>query len=257
MSGGFFISYRRGDNRYAARSIYEALVKRFPGEIIFMDVTGIEPGLDFERIINERVGSCDAMLVVIGREWMNDPRLNDHSDFVRLEIEAALNRDVRVIPILIDGIEVIPESTLPPTLKPLAKRQAVRLSHATFDSDLQPLITTLQKILSARPQPQRGAVRTEGKKATDAVADTEMSAAAAEPLRPAKGKGAVNKIITVATSLGVAVALSYLLTSLLVFGFGMERGETALTFWLSTSVVLFVLFVIIAWRRIGSRERHS
>ena len=59
-----FISYRRNDS---AGRIYDRLEGHFGQGQVFMDVDTIEPGLDFVDVVQEAVGSCDA---VIGREWL-------------------------------------------------------------------------------------------------------------------------------------------------------------------------------------------
>src|SRR5215813_4125702 len=103
-----FISYRRDDSAGYARAIYDQLAERFARERIFMDVDAIEPGLPFDEAINQAVGRCKVQIVMIGKRWMEQqpnigPRLNDEKDFVRLEIAAALSRNVRVIPVLLNG----------------------------------------------------------------------------------------------------------------------------------------------------------
>lgn len=104
MAGKIFISYRRDDSAAWAGRLYMALEKQFKKSQLFMDVDHIAPGLDFVKVLDEQVGQCDVLLAVIGKGWLearNDKgerRLDDPKDFVRLEIESALRRDVRVIP---------------------------------------------------------------------------------------------------------------------------------------------------------------
>ena len=74
-----------------------------------MDIFTIEPGVDFVEKINEAVGSCDVLIAVIGPQWLTVTddsgrrRLNDPEDFIRLEIKAALDRGIRVVPVLVGG----------------------------------------------------------------------------------------------------------------------------------------------------------
>src|SRR6185503_11993481 len=99
-----FISYRRGDTSAYAGRIYDRLSERFGDKQVFMDVDTIEPGADFVEYIEDAVGSCDVLIAVIGRDWSSatnpdgSRRLEDPEDFVRLEVGAGLERDVRVIP---------------------------------------------------------------------------------------------------------------------------------------------------------------
>src|SRR5688500_6019930 len=107
--GRIFISYRREETAYPAGWLFDRLADEFgPGQI-FKDADSIELGDDFVEVISTAVGSCDVLLALIGDEWVpitdahGQRRLDDPDDFVRLEIEAALARKVRVIPILVDG----------------------------------------------------------------------------------------------------------------------------------------------------------
>ena len=151
MAGGIFVSYRRDSYRHAAGRFHDKLALHFARDQIFMDVDAIEPGLDFVKVLHERVGTCDVLIAVISPAWLDardeagHRRLDDPDDFVRIEIEAALARDVRVVPVLVGGATVPRESDLPETLKPLARRHAVVLNHTTFGRDMDALIKVLEK----------------------------------------------------------------------------------------------------------------
>ena len=108
MPGRIFISYRRQETRWPARQLYDVLVEQFPAEQVFKDVDSIEPGEDFVERITAAVSSCDVLLALIGEQWLTitdengQRRLDDPRDYVRVEIETALTRKIRVIPILVD-----------------------------------------------------------------------------------------------------------------------------------------------------------
>ena len=110
---GIFISYRRDDSAGHAGRLFDRLVARFGKDAVFMDVEGIEAGVDFVETIEKAVGGCDVLLAVIGRTWLDSRdskgkrRLDDEQDFIRLETSAALARNVRVIPVLVEGASVI------------------------------------------------------------------------------------------------------------------------------------------------------
>lgn len=150
---GIFISYRRDDAAGYAGRLYDRLATRFGGERVFMDVEGIEPGTDFVEAIERAVGSCEVLIVIIGSDWLNavdasgQRRLDDPADFVRLEAAAALARNIRVVPVLVEGAVMPRADQLPPELAPLARRQAVELSHKQWDSSSGELIATLERIL--------------------------------------------------------------------------------------------------------------
>ena len=94
---GIFISYRREDSAAYAGRLYDRLSANFGADQAFMDVDDIPPGADFAWHIDAKVGSCDAMIVVIGKEWLSacnangQLRLSDPNDFVGLEIALTYN----------------------------------------------------------------------------------------------------------------------------------------------------------------------
>jgi TIR domain len=159
-NGHIFISYRREDSAGYTRAIYNGLAQHFSKEGIFMDVDAIEPGVPFDEAIRQAVGQCDVLLAVIGRHWMDrqegvGPRINDPKDFVRLEISTALSRDVRVIPVLLDGASMPSEEALPEPLRLLARRHAVEISNSRFNSDMERLVTSIRKVFKESNRPTR------------------------------------------------------------------------------------------------------
>ncbi len=68
---GVFINYRRHDCGGHAGRLYDHLVERFGAESVFMDIDGIEPGLDFGERIDQAIGSCALLLALIGDEWLD------------------------------------------------------------------------------------------------------------------------------------------------------------------------------------------
>jgi PASTA domain-containing protein/TIR domain-containing protein len=174
---GIFISYRREDAAGYAGRLYDRLAAHFGDERVFMDVEGIEPGADFFEAIERAVGSCEALIVMIGNEWLTADsaghrRLDDPADFVRLETATALARGIRVVPVLVDGAVMPRADQLPKDLAPLTRRQAVELSHKQWDATTAELIRTLEKILNqdkarvaktstAEPKPQAEPQRSE------------------------------------------------------------------------------------------------
>jgi Tol biopolymer transport system component len=158
-AGGIFISYRRQETAFPAGWLYDRLRDRFGPNQIFKDVDNIDPGDDFIDKITTAVGSCDVLLALIGQEWLTitddagERRLDDPEDFVRVEIEAALSRKVRVVPLLIDGAPMPRADQLPPSLALLVRRQAQELSPSRFDTDANRLFGVLERTLAeARTQ---------------------------------------------------------------------------------------------------------
>jgi hypothetical protein len=153
MFGKIFINYRRGDDPGYTGRLFDRLQEAFAPEQLFLDVDNIAPGLDFARVLDERIAESDIVLAVIGRGWIDardakgGRRLDDPDDFVRIEIASALSQDKRVIPVLVGEAQMPRPEQLPDVLRPLARRNAVRLTHERFRVDMQSLIKGLQQAL--------------------------------------------------------------------------------------------------------------
>jgi hypothetical protein len=149
-----FISYRRSESRWAAGRLYDRLAEVIGREHLFFDVSDIEPGEDFVQRIREIVGACDVLIALIGPTWSavqdgsGKPRLMNPRDLVRIEIASALQRNIRVIPILIDGAVMPEEHQLPPDLAGLLTRNAHDVSFKRFHADLDSFIRVLHRILA-------------------------------------------------------------------------------------------------------------
>ena len=69
------------------------------------------------------------------------------------EVSAALDRGLVVIPVLVDNAEMPEEELLPEALWPLRRRQALRLSHTSFNTDVEKLVDALTEIESTKQAP--------------------------------------------------------------------------------------------------------
>ena len=107
-----FISYRRDDSAYITGMLTENLQEVFGKTSVFLDVDTIPFGVDFRKHINRAVGECNILLAVIGDAWIDAAtddghrRIDSPSDYVRLEIESALKRDIPVVPVLVDNARI-------------------------------------------------------------------------------------------------------------------------------------------------------
>ena len=187
MAGGIFVSYRRDDAKHAAGRLVDRLSQAFGPDQLFLDVDNIAPGLDFKKVLAEKVQACDVLLAVIGPGWLTSAdergsrRLDNPNDFVRIEIEAALVRDIRVIPVLVDGAPMPGEQELPDTLRSLADRNAVRLAHERFGADASDLTAALAKVIVPARKvttATQGAHRAKGSDARAIVVATAFAVAA-------------------------------------------------------------------------------
>ena len=161
--GGIFVSYRRSDSEGEAGRLFDDLAKHFGEDAVFMDVSAIEAGRDFRKAIEEGVTKCGVLLVVIGAGWLDAKdqggarRLEDPSDFVRIETVSALKRDIAVIPVLVRGAKMPSAEQLPEDLKELAYRNCIELTHARWRSDIQLLIEALRRLVGDGSQVERAA----------------------------------------------------------------------------------------------------
>jgi hypothetical protein len=149
-SSRIFISYRRADSADVTGRIYDRLIGHFGKSAIFKDVDSIPPGIDFKEHLERAVGKCKIFLVVIGDRWlevtdsMRKSRLQDPSDFVRIEIEAALNRNILIIPLLVRGASMPAEKKLPPSLQKLIYRNGIPIRpDPDFHRDMDRLIEAI------------------------------------------------------------------------------------------------------------------
>jgi hypothetical protein len=154
MGRAIFISYRRDDTEGEAGRLFDDLVRKFGDDSVFMDVAGINPGMDFRKAIDENVSNCGVLLAIIGPAWGSIKnangahRLDDPNDFVRLEIASALARDVAVIPVLVHDAKMPRPEELPENLRNLAFRNSVEITHARWNSDVQLLTTALGRYVA-------------------------------------------------------------------------------------------------------------
>ncbi len=152
-SSRIFISYRREDSARHVLALLPALRKHYGADRVFKDTDTIPPGVDFLKFIKRELATCSVMLAIIGREWLTiqdsrlkQRRLDNPDDFLRTEVATALkNERIRVVPVLVERSTMPAPEDLPPDLVDLAYRNAVELSDARWDSDVQRLIEAIDR----------------------------------------------------------------------------------------------------------------
>ena len=153
-----FINYRREDTKGEAVALRTLLAAKLPRCELFMDVDGgIRPGENYIRVLDERVAAADVFLCLIGSKWLDvrdeksRRRLDSSDDFVRIEIGAALKRDIPILPILIDDVRMPAEAEMPDAIRLLSYKQAMRLRHDRFNADAEGIAGAIKGGLS-RPK---------------------------------------------------------------------------------------------------------
>jgi hypothetical protein len=208
-----FVNYRRADTADVAGRLYDALAARFGDDAVFMDIDDLPPGVDFQPVLNDAVEACDAFLAVIGRGWLTamNPkghrRLDDPDDYVRMEVEAALEHDAWVIPVLVHNAEMPRSDELPPALRRLARRNALEMSNTRWGHDLHKLVGTLEGVVEDRP----GGRRWRRRRLMGITAAASLVAAAGIVGVLALGSGASHRTLTPVERAGATDAVSRLL----------------------------------------------
>lgn len=158
---GIFICYRRDETADAAGRLADKMNEHFGEDKVFRDIDSLEPGLDFAEAIERAVDSSEVMLAVIGKNWLTatdtagGKRLENPDDYVRLEIAAGLKRNIRVVPLLVQGAAMPSADKLPDDLAPLARRNAFELHDSSWRDDVRRLITRLEKVVGHGPEENR------------------------------------------------------------------------------------------------------
>ena len=165
-----FISYRRNGTTAYAGWLEEMLENHFGQQNVFRDIGSIEPGMDFVEALERALEACAVMLVVISRDWA--AKLKEHEqtgqeDYTRLEIATALKRNVRVIPLLVQGASMPRAEELPEDLAALRRRQAKELHDTNWESDVENLIAVLEKIVGRGEEGTKGSQSLQERTPTD------------------------------------------------------------------------------------------
>jgi hypothetical protein len=186
-----FISYRRHDTAYVAATLNDKLQQHFGANSVFFDVDNIPLGVDFREHIGNAVGQCDVLLVIIGDQWLGPVnsqgkrRIDDPSDYVRIEIESALKRNIPIIPVLVEEATMPAAADLPEAIQGLSFRNAAEIrAGRDLRQHIEQLIEGLEAIFKST---ETGRGEKPGPAQTTTAAKEEL--APAEELRPSEKPG--------------------------------------------------------------------
>jgi len=197
-----FISYRRHDSAYLAATLSDKLQQHFGPNSVFFDVDNIPLGVDFREYIGNAVGQCDVLLVIIGDQWMGSTgspdkrRIDDPSDYVRIEIESALKRDIPVIPVLVEDANMPAAADLPESLQAIVFRNAAEIrAGRDLRQHIDQLIQGLETILKsnapeAQPKPRPPEIKTAPE---EKPGSAEIAAISSTEPRPSEEKAKTRK----------------------------------------------------------------
>lgn len=208
-----FISYRRGESGGHAGRLHDRLVQTFGPGRVFMDVDSIPLGTNFIDILRAEVAQCGVLLAVMGKGWLDarddkgNRKLDNSNDPVRLEISSALQREIPVIPVLLDDARFPDVEMLPDGMTELPLRNWIAIHHTSFHADVDRLIEALKKLLAERREQREAEERR-----------------AAEALRKAAARAKELDAATKPAKLGSSVRLEIILAVLLASGLLLAMG---------------------------------
>ncbi len=145
-----FISYRRDDSRTITGRIIDRLRTRLPYVQIFKDVDSIPAGVSFVDWTAQHLCGCDVFIPIIGQTWAKSlvDRADDPNDYVRIELEQALEENVMIVPVFVNGADCPKPSEVPEHLSSLCHLNGIPVRRdPDFDPDMEKLITTIKKHL--------------------------------------------------------------------------------------------------------------
>jgi hypothetical protein len=148
-----FICYRGDDVPWAAETLAQIVRQRFGEDDVFLDHLSIHLGRDFEDVLWAQLAKSDVVVVVVGDRWLADTgdgrHIDSEGDFVRREIEFALRARVKLVPVLVDAVGDLRPDLLPPSVRPLASRQRLRLRQRSSEADMKHLLEKLEELVPA------------------------------------------------------------------------------------------------------------
>jgi hypothetical protein len=168
-----FLNYRSADEPFGVAMLDQELSRRFGTSAVFLASKSIELGTDFENEMFDAVKRSVALLVVMGRNWMEARRkdgvrcVDDPLDFVRREIVTALNLGKKVIPVRLDIDPPNPDD-VPEVLRPAMAKQGIRVRFRSSALDIDHLVaklrTEIPELRQPKPTPAAGQTSVKAKR---------------------------------------------------------------------------------------------
>lgn len=240
-----FISYRREDSADASGRLYDRLETRFGRQNVFKDVDNIPPGVDFRTYINSALQFCDVALVIVGPHWLGtadnagEPRLFASNDFVRIEIEVALQLHKVIIPVLVGAATMPAATSLPPSIGALAYINASRLRpDPDFRNDADALMATIARYNPPAIAPMPHGMTGPTPQNVQRLADS-LAVVSGKRFQPSMSKRA--RITSRALLGGIgAIALGVFISALVVqYGVNQGTGDTLTLYTLPAIAITF------------------
>lgn len=134
-----FISYRRSDSMHAAQRVRAFMQSQFGADAVFID-RDIPPGSDWAQCLRERLADATDVVVLVGDAFLRElrrrggPAATEEDDWLKTEIETALQLDKAIYPVLIGRLDMPDKAELPAPIQGFADHQAVFAREPAFDA---------------------------------------------------------------------------------------------------------------------------
>ncbi|MEV0648057.1 toll/interleukin-1 receptor domain-containing protein [Phytomonospora sp. NPDC050363] len=167
-----FICYRKTDTGYAAGHLKDRLDEVFGPERVFLDHESLPAGADFDPELKRRLVSCTLMLLLIGERWLDMEqapgirKIDHEGDYVRQEIEIALDHHRTIVPVLLDGMRMSNLRPLPTEVEAIQGRQYIEIRERNSQLDISELTRRLLAEVPTRDFPRRQRIAGETGEAT-------------------------------------------------------------------------------------------
>ena len=259
-----FISYRRADSSDVTGRICDHLKMRLGDDRLFKDVDSIPLGDDFRKAIFQSVGSCKVLLAIIGADWLEiedeqgTRRIDNTDDYVHLEIAAAIDRGIPVIPVLVTKSQMPQEHELPENLRDLAYRNAALIrADPDFHGDIDRLCNQLSKYLPDSPlEIEKNASSKQSIAQTkSAASDDERTSRLISRAVNAYSKMPLEAQLSIAFAAIGAPAWFVLLVVSTIGASWWEDSILPLSFLFSIGLVFNICGIVMAWR--GMKDNNG
>lgn len=158
-----YISYRRDDKRgetSATGKLFCSLGSRYGQDNVFVDQGSLTIG-NYKTQINEWLDRADVLIAVIGnldiwlgttQEKRKRSRIKLRNDWVRYELQTAIDRKIPIIPLFVGNVESISINQLPTSLRSISEMQAFKISNRWADSDITKFCNEIEKSIAERDE---------------------------------------------------------------------------------------------------------
>jgi hypothetical protein len=97
---------------------------------------------DYERQVREAIAGCDALIAIIGPNWLDE--------MGRFQLATAFARSIPVIPVLLEETPLPEKSQLSENIQKLSSQMGVRIRSSSFDRDVETLENFITILIDQR-----------------------------------------------------------------------------------------------------------